>query len=89
MSDLSLKQFAERYRLKLRRDECGDFDMVGKCGQVYVYAPGRLAILFLGNTKRQWHAAKKKLAAAGFELMQDCDTEGSASFDPADDGMPF
>ncbi len=84
MSEKTLKQFAERYRLKLRRDECGDYFVGGRCGQVYEYAPGRLAILFLGDTKRQWHAAKKKLAAAGLGLMQDADTEGTASFDPAD-----
>ena len=84
MNDMSLKQFSELYRLKLRRDECGDFFVGGKSGQVYEYAPGRLAVLFLGDTKRQWNAAKKKLAAAGFELTQDCDTEGTASFDPED-----
>ena len=83
-SDQLLKQFADRYRLKLRRDEYRDYFVGGKRGQVYEYAPGRLAVLFLGNTKRQWHAAKKKLAAAGFELMQDCDTEGTASFDLTD-----
>ena len=85
MSDLSLKQFAERCRLKLRRDECGDYFVGGKLGQVYEYNPERLAVLLLGDSKRQWHEAKKKLAAAGFELLQDCDTEGTASFDPADD----
>ncbi len=85
MSDLSLKQFAERYRLKLRRDEYGDYFVGGKSGQVYEHVPGRLAVLLLGGTKRQWHATKKKLTAAGFQLMQDCDTEGTASFDPADD----
>ncbi len=79
-----LKQFADRHRLKLRLDECGDDFVGGKCGQVYVYNPERLAILFMGDTKRQWHAAKKKLVTAGLGLMQDADTEGTASFDPAD-----
>ncbi len=83
-SDMSLKQFSERYRLKLRRDECGGLFVGGKLGLVYEYNPERLAILFRGDTKRQWHAAKKKLAAAGFQMMQDCDTEGTATFDPAD-----
>ena len=83
-SDSSLKSFSERYRLKLRRDECGDYFVGGKSGQVYEYRSGRLAVLFRGDTKRQWHAAKKKLAAAGFGLMQDADTEGTASFDPTD-----
>ena len=85
MSEKTLKQFAERHRLKLRRDECCDYFVGGRCGQVYEYAPGRLAILFLGDTKRQWRWAKKKLTAAGFGLMQDVDTEGTANFDPADD----
>ncbi len=84
MRDMSLKQFSENHRLKLRRDEYLDYFVGGKRGQIYEHAPDRLAILFLGNTKRQWHAAKKKLAAAGFELLQDADTEGTASFDLAD-----
>ena len=79
-----LKQFSKRHRLKLRRDECGDYFIGGKWGQVYEYDPERLAVLFLGDTKRLWHAAKKKLTAARFRLMQDCDTEGTATFDPAD-----
>ncbi len=79
-----LKQFAELHRLKLRRDECGDYFVGGKLGQVYEYNPERLAILFMGESKRQWNVAKKKLAAAGFELMQDCAEEGTSSFDPAD-----
>ena len=79
-----LQKFAERFRLKERRDECHDFFVGGKSGQLYEYNPERLAVLFMGDTKRQWNDAKKKLAAAGFELMQDCDEEGSASFDPED-----
>jgi len=84
-NDEPLKHFADRYRLKLRRDKCGDFFVGGKLGQVYEYNPKRLAILFLGNTIRQWNAAQKKMAAAGFELMQDADEEGTASFGLADD----
>ena len=83
-SDKSLQLFADRHRLTMRRDECGDYYVGGKSGQVYEYNPERLAVLFLGDTIRQWNGAKKKLAAAGFELMQDCDTEGTASFDPED-----
>jgi len=82
-----LKQFSDRHRLKLCRDECGDFFVGGKLGQVYEYNPERLAILFLGESKRLWNAARKKMAAVGFELMQDCDTEGSSSFDPTDDAQ--
>ena len=83
-AEMSLGLFAERYSLKLRRDECGDVFVGGKSGQVYEYNPARLAVLFLGKTKRNWNAAKKRLAAAGFELKQDCDTEGTATFDPTD-----
>ncbi len=79
-----LKQFSDRHRLELRRDECGDYFVGGKSGQVYEYNPERLAVLFLGDSKRQWNAAKKKLAAAGFKLMQAADTEGTATFDPTD-----
>ena len=80
----TLRSFAELYRLKLSRDECGDLYIPGRCGQLYEYAPGRLAVLFLGATPRQWNAARKKLEAAGFEITHDADTEGIALFDPTD-----
>ncbi len=81
-TDATLLEFAERDRLKVRRDEYKDLFIPGKFGQVYEYESGRLAILFLGRSKRQWHAARKRLVAAGFQTMQDADTEGSALFDP-------
>ena len=80
-TDATLLKFGERDRLKVRRDY-RDLFIPGKFGQVYGYESGRLAILFLGRSKRHWHAARKKLVAAGFQTMQDADTEGSALFDP-------
>ena len=82
VADQTLREFAERYRLKLRRDECGGLFVSGKRGQVYEYGPGQLAAMFLSDSRRQWSAARKKLAESGFRIMQDAATEGSALFDP-------
>ena len=81
----TLQNFAERYRLKVKRDECGDLFIPGRLGQIYEYGSGRLAVLFLSDSKRQWNAVRKKLAAAGFQILQDAETEGSAIFDRAHD----
>ena len=81
--EATIREFAEHQHLKLRQDECGDLFIPGKFGQVFQYDSDRLAVMFLGSTKRKWNAFRRKLEAAAFEVMQDVGTEGSALFDPS------
>ena len=81
---ITFHDFARRENVRLRRDECSDSVLVGKCGHVFDYGSGRFGLCLTLHTKRQWSAAKRKLLAARFTITQDGDTEGVATFDPAD-----
>lgn len=77
-----LRQTANAYRLHPSRDECGDLIIRGRAGQIFAYDSVHLGVLVFCPSKTAWTYAKKKLLAAGFRLLQDCDTEGTATFDP-------
>lgn len=77
-----LRQTADVYRLRLRRDECGDPVIFGRRGQLYPYDNSLVGVLVFCRNKTAWTHVRKKLVAAGFTLLQNCDTEGTATFDP-------
>jgi hypothetical protein len=78
----NLRGVAANHCLKLRRDECGDPVIPGSRGQIYAYDDAFLAVLLLFSSKRAWTHGREKLLATGFTLLQECDTEGTATFDP-------
>jgi hypothetical protein len=57
----------------LRRDECGDWSIIGRKGSVYA-VPDGFQIMITGWTAIGWNAAKKALAFA--TVTQDGDMEG-------------
>lgn len=95
----ALHRFAERYRVKVKQDCCGDPIIPGKkrakdmpdrpeyrC-HVYEHGFGQFGLLLLLETKRHWNNARRKLESAGFTISQNADTEGAALFDPANDAQ--
>jgi len=83
--------FALKHRLRVRRDECGDEIIPGKFGQIYEYAKGLFAVMYMPDPEgkrpaksKQWTNRRNWMLAAGFKILQDCDGEGTASFDPHD-----
>jgi len=83
---MMLQSLAEANRLRTKRDACGDLYIPGRIGQsqIYEYASGRLAVTVMPDKSRIWPNAKRKLTAAGFEITQDGDWEGTALFDPGE-----
>lgn len=82
---MTLRNFADHYRLKLRRDDCRDEIIQGRAASFVCDGYGeRLGLCLIFNTPRMWASAKKRLLAAEFEICQDGDTEGIATFNPAD-----
>jgi hypothetical protein len=81
---MDVRLFAEKYRLRTKRDECGELIIPGGLGQIYEYGPGQLGCMVLGKSACYWNAARRKLVAAGFQVIQDGDTEGTGLFDPED-----
>jgi len=97
---MDIKEFGEKYRVKTRRDNCGEDIVTGSripkdmpkqveyACHVYNHADGkRLGLLLLLKTKQQWTHAKKRLVAAGFTIKQNGETEGTALFNPEDAGQ--
>lgn len=74
--------FAEKLRLKVKRDEAGDPIIPGKRGHIYEHDAETLGVLLEYPTARRWNWARRKLEAAAFTIWQDGDTEGTALFDP-------
>jgi hypothetical protein len=99
------KEFAEKYRVRTRRDNCGEEIITGSripkdmpkrveyACHVYDHGDGQwFGLLLLLKTKQQWTHAKKQLVAAGFTIKQNAETEGTALFnpeDPAQVGLAF
>jgi hypothetical protein len=86
-----IEQFAERFKVRTRRDECGDTVIPGKQhkfadGQSSIFAgydSGQLGVALLFGTKTKWTYARRKLEAAGFHVRQLGETEGVLTFDSA------
>jgi hypothetical protein len=81
---MSIQEFAKKYHLRTKFDACGEVITPCKRGQIYDCGGQRLAVLVEGVSTRVWHSVLKTLLAAGFELRQNGDCEGSLSFDPED-----
>ncbi|MGA8309633.1 MAG: hypothetical protein WB755_06360 [Terriglobales bacterium] len=89
---MTLANFAEKNRLKVKRDDCGDTIILGKQGYLYEYSATELGVMFMpprtesepwGRWRpKAWGNFKRAAAAAGMTLRQNGDTEGCLSFDP-------
>lgn len=79
---MDIAQFAEKHRVKIQRDGCGDPIISGKAGHIGDGYDGNLGVCVMLETKMLWTYAKKALVAAGMTIKQDTDTEGVAVFNP-------
>ena len=82
------EQFCERFRLRLKRDRCGDQIIPGKFGHLYEHGPGVFGLVLeapADSTRldRMLRSRKRKALAAGFVLHQEGDAEAILLFDPA------
>ena len=83
---MTLVDFAEKQRMKVKKDECGDGIICGKYGHIFEYGSGRLGVCIMSatGTAHRWKRAREAFIAAGMQITQNGDTEGCAVFDPAD-----
>ena len=92
---MTLRDFAARYNLRLRRDSAGDLIVPGRriakdmpkqreyANHIYDgFADGRLGICLLFATKKKWTTTRRTLELAGCLLKQNGDIEGCLTFDP-------
>jgi hypothetical protein len=94
--EICLKEFAKRYRVKVRVDSLGELIIPGKrfaidmparseySSHIFEYGFGNLGLFLSLPTRNRWTLARKKLTAAGFRITQVGDQEGAFCFDPKD-----
>lgn len=79
-----LQAFAERHRLRLRVDECGEPIIEGLNGEIFEFDDGCLGLIFTPGRPYRWPYVRRKLIRRGFKIRQNGDQEGVATFCPAD-----
>ncbi len=90
-----IRRFAEKHRLRVRRDSCGHLIIPGKKtatdmpdrmeyrNHIYDgFGGGKLDVCLMFLTPARWTWARKRMDAAGFRIRQNGDTEGCTTFDP-------
>ena len=82
---MNIAEFSQRHALNVKRDQTETI-VPGKCGLLYEYNDELLAVAFMGKhaTSRRWNRLRELGTASGMTLLQDGDSEGCLSFDPAD-----
>jgi hypothetical protein len=89
---MDIFQFAEKHRLKVSKDDCGDLAIQGRLSRdasISEYGEGHLAMSFLTDgrcTPRTalFNTVRKGCLAAGMTLRQEGDAEGVFVFNPHD-----
>jgi hypothetical protein len=84
-----LARFAEKYRLRVKRDVCRDRIVRGKLGHLYVHDARLFGIVFEApadnaRSDRTLRARIRRATTAGFLLRQEGEFEAILLFDPSD-----
>jgi hypothetical protein len=91
---VNIDQFAVTHHARVRKDECGEPIINGKLWKsqpkpsrmyghhIYEHGDGRFGVMLMFDSARKWNNARKTLAASGFTIKQNAETEGTALFDP-------
>jgi hypothetical protein len=83
----TISEYAEKYRLRMKRDRCGDLIVPGKLGHLYEHGSGRFGMVLEDPADGQSRARGllsrcRKALAAGFTAHQAGDAESILLFDP-------
>lgn len=80
-----LKQFATKYRLKVKLDAELTHVIPGKAGYIYEYDDGTLAVMIMPEPPRKqyWGFARARFEALGMCIVQNGAGDGVATFDPS------
>ncbi len=91
---MTIEEFAEKHRIRIRLDSCGDKIIPGRLtakdmpkrmeyrSHIYDNGGGRLGVCLMFATARRSSNPKKILTAQGFTFGQVGDSELTALFDP-------
>lgn len=81
---MEIKDFAEKYKLALRRDEEGEYVIPGKLGKSHIYKYSDKLFAFIvipkSGSPTMWNKVKK--LCKSLKTLQSGDSEGTMAFDP-------
>jgi hypothetical protein len=92
----TIQEFAEQYRVKVRRDNCGEEIIPGRPRNatrqedrrhIFQYDGKLFGVCLLLASVRAFGNVTRRLLALGFTSGQTGDTEGVLLFDPANSGQ--
>lgn len=86
---MNILEFSERYRLRVKRDGCGDPIILAKLGHIYEHGPEIFGMVLEAPAKstrldQTLRSRKRRVLTRGFTLHQEGDFESILLFDPAD-----
>jgi hypothetical protein len=89
LSQSSVVNFAEKYRVRVKRDDCGECIVRGKLGHLYEHGAVRFGISLEAppnnaRSDRTLRARRRRAIGADFVTHQEGDSEAVLTFDPAD-----
>lgn len=87
MNNSLIKRFAQKHRLKVSLDNCGEAVVRGRQGQLYEYNDSLLGVMFMPEEYRPrlWGNSKRSAVGIGMKLVQNGDSEGCLVFNPEDE----
>jgi hypothetical protein len=71
-----LADAAEIAKRNVRKDECNQWTIIGKRGQVQTFDEQSYLLYVSSYSSRKWSALKRKAKSLGWEITQDGDDEG-------------
>lgn len=78
-----IQAFAEKHGCRQpKKDDCGDFNLQGRRGEIYTYGPMSLGVTVTGPNRLYWNKWRESFLSAGLRIVQNGDCEGAALFDP-------
>lgn len=82
---IDIQKFADSHRLKTRIDADGTKIVLGKAGHIFEYDHELLGVMVMPDPPKRnyWGYVRASLVEAGFQVVQDGDGEGVATFNPA------
>ncbi len=82
---MTIKDFAEKHKLALRRGEDGDYIVPGKLGKSHIYQYSDKLFAFVVIPKSMaptmWNKTRKQISK-DMKILQCGDFEGTVAFDP-------
>ena len=80
-----IEAFAAKHRFRIETSADKERVIHGRRGHIFEYGNGLLGVTIKpkGTSPRSWNAARNSFLEAGMTITQDGDSEGVATFDPA------